>query len=279
MEMPILEFTEGLELPAIVQSTKGDHAWSTAVEKVRSLVSSAVKLKYAIEKSETVPPCLYGTKVVNADLRTHSSVLISCAQFEMLVNAYNEIEEYMKGIDMLKAVCELQHKAKGQETEPQVPEESQANRDRNPMIDSLIWLQQYILAETAEFSLFAKNGGSTSEHCPVQQDAAVKHFRDDTEKFLKSILIAIQNVYKFNGKNDKPDENTEQDDVKQSRDVESNDKESESEHRLVETVELLSSSLSMFNVSQVNEELHGLVQRLAAILDTQKVTEGNICRR
>ena len=296
MEIQILEFTEGLELPAIVPASKGDHVWSSAVEKVRSLVSSAVKLKCAIEKSEIVPPSLYGTKVVDADLRTHSSVLLSCAQFEVLVNAYSELEEYVKGIDMLKAVCTVQHKAEGQETQPQVTEEGQANIDRNPLIESLIWLQQYILAETAEFSLFVKNGSSVSEHCPVQQegvqvsgchtgsrmneqDAAVQQFREDTEKFLKSILMAIQNVYKLNGKNYKPDENTEQDDMKQSEDVESNNKENESERQYVETVELLSSTLSTFRMTQINEELHGLLQRLATMLDTQQVTEGNICRR
>jgi len=296
MEIQILEFTEGLELPAIVPASKGDHIWSSAVEKVRSLVSSAVKLKYAVEKSEIVPPSLYGTKVVDADLRTHLSVILSCTQFEVLVNAYNELEEYVKGIDMLKAVCTVQHKAKGQETQPQVTEVGQANTDRNPLIESLIWLQQYILAETAEFSLFVKNGSSTPEHCPVQQEgvqvsgshtgsrmaehyAAVQHFREDTEKFLRSMLMAIQNVYKFNGKSYKPDENTEQDDVKQSEDVKSNNKENESEHQYVETVELLSSTLSTFRLTQVNEELHGLMQRLVTLLDKQQVAEGNICRR
>lgn len=296
MEIQILEFTEGLELPAIVQASKGDHVWSSAVEKVRSLVSSAVKLKYAIEKSEIVPPSLYGTKVVDADLRTHSSVILSCAQFEVLVNVYIELEEYVKGIEMLKAVCTVQQKAEGQTVQPQVTEDSQANMDRNPLIESLIWLQQYILAETAEFSLFVKNSSSISEHCPVQQegvqvsgshtgsrmteqDAAVQHFREDTEKLLKSILMAIQNAYKFIGKNCKAGENTEQDDMKQSEDVESNNKENGSEHQYVETVELLSSTLSTFHMTQVNEELHGLVQRLATMLDTQQGTEGNICRR
>ena len=296
MEIQILEFTEGLELPAIVQASKGDHVWSSAVEKVRSLVSAALKLKYAIEKSEIVPPSLYGTKVVDADLRTHSSVLLSCAQFEVLVSAYSELEEYVKGIDMLKAMCTVQHKAEGQETQPQVTEEGQANKDKNPLIESLTWLQQYVLTETAELSLFVKNGRSISEHCPVQQegvqvsgshtgsrmtdqDAVVRHFKEDTEKFLKSILMRIQNVYKFNRKNDKPDENTEEDDMKQSEDVESNNKENESEQQYVETVGLLSSTLSTFRMTQVNEELRGLVQRLATMLDTQQVTEGNICRR
>jgi len=296
MEIQILEFTEGFELPAIVPASKGDHVWSSAVEKVRSFVSSAMKLKYAIEKSEIVPPSLYDTKVVDSDLRTNASVILSCAQFEVLVNAYNELEEYVKGIEMLKAVCTEQHKAAGQETQPQVTEDGQANIDRNPLIESLMWLQQYILAETAEFSLFVKNGSSISEHCPVQQegvqvpgshtgsrmteqDAAVQHFREDTEKLLRSILMAIQNAYKFIGKNYKADENTEQDDMKQSEDVESNNKENESEHQYVETVELLSSTLSMFHMTQVNGELHGLVQRLTTMLDAQQVTEGNICRR
>jgi hypothetical protein len=296
MANQFLEFTEGLEPPAIVQASKGDPVWSAAVEKVKSLVSSAVKLKHAIEKSEIVPPSLYGTNVVDADLRTHSSVLLSCAQFEVMVNAYSELEEYVKGIDMLKAVCTAQHKAGAQETQPQVTEDRQADIDRNPLIESLVWLQQYILAETAEFSVFVKNGRSMSEHCPVQQegmkvsgshtgsrtteeDDAIQHFREDTEKFLKSVLVAIQNVYKFNGKNDKPDENTKQGDVQRSEDVEGDDRNNESEHQYVETVERLSSALSTFRVTQINEELHGLVQRLATLLDTQQVTAGNICRR
>jgi len=212
----------------------------------------------------------------------------------VLVNACNELEEYVKGIDMLKTVCTVQ--AEGQETQPQVTEEVQANIDRNPLIESLIWLQQYILAETAEFSLFVKNGSSISEHYPVQleglqvsgshtgsrvteQGAAVQHFREDTEKFLRSILMAIQNVYKFNQKNYIPAENAKQDDMKQSEDVESSNKENEIEHQYVETFELLSSTLSTFRLTQINEELHGLVQRLATMLDTQQVTGGNICRR
>jgi hypothetical protein len=296
MANQILEFTEGLELPAIVQASKGDPVWSAAVEKVKCLVSSVVKLKYAIEKSEIVPPSLYGTNVVDADLRTHSCVLLSCAQFEVMVNAYGELEEYVKGIDALKAMCTVQHKAGVRETQPEVTEECQADTDRNPLIESLVWLQQYILAETAEFSVFVKNGSSTSEHCPVQQegvkvsgshtgsrpteeDRVNQHFREDTEKFLKSVLVAIQNVYKLNGKDDKPDESAEQGDVKQSEDVESDDRDDEREHQYVETVELLSSALSTFRVTQINEELHGLVQRLATLLDTQQVTAGNVCRR
>jgi hypothetical protein len=296
IEIPILQFTEDSELPGIVQATKGDHTWNLAVEKVRSLVSSALKLKYSVEKSETVSPSLYDTEVVDADLRTCSNVLISCAQFETLVNAYNEIEEYVKDIDMLKAMCDLQHQAEEQEARPEETEGSQANSGRNPVTESLIWLQQYMLDETAEFSLFVKNGSSSSEHCPEQQEGvqvsgsrtgsrrteqeiAVMHFRKDTEKFLKSILLAIQNVYKFNEKNDKSDENTEQDDVEQSGDVDHNGKENESEPRYVETVELLSSTMSMFHMTQINKELRELVQRFTTILDTQEVTEGNICRR
>lgn len=91
--------------------------------------------------------------------------------------------------------------------------------------------------------------------------------------------MAIQNAYKFIGKNYKAGENTEQDDMKQSEDAESNNKKNESERPYVETVELLSSTLSTFHMTRVNEELHGLVQRLATVLDTQQGTEGNICRR
>jgi hypothetical protein len=301
VEIPVLELVGGLEFPPIVQATKGDHTWNMAVEKVKSLVTSASKLKYTIEKSETIPASLYDTNVRETSSTT-SHMLISCAQYEALVSGYKQVEEFVKDIDMLRSVFELPSKSQQckerQETEPHVTEEIQPKRDVNPMIESLIWLQQYVLDEATEFSLCVKEDGSISEYvisttsavsCTsprnAEQENIVKDFREDTEKFLKNILVIIQEVYKkFNEKSDEPDEDVEngtmKNDVRQSKAVE-NDFEEENEIRdgHLKVVESLSTTLSMLYMTQINEELHGLMQRLVTILDAENAQEGNICKR
>jgi len=292
LEIPILKLAEDSEFPPIVQATKGDHMWNLAVEKVKSLISAASKLKYTIEKSETVPASLYDTKLPKAGSVAKSNVLISCAQYEILVNGYNQIGEFVKDIAALKTLFELPTKSQqfkqGQETEPQIAEESQSKSSMNPMIDSLCWLQQYMLDEASEFSLSVKKDSSSSLQAGVQvtdEEDIVKDFREGTEKLLENILLVMQEAYKkFNEKSNEPDEDTEickeKDGMKQNKDVEYIDEEeNKSEDGHFKVVESLSTTLSMLQISQVNEQFHGLIQRLIAILDAEQVQQGNICKR
>jgi hypothetical protein len=300
VEVPVLELGD-MEFPPIVQATKGDHTWNMAVKKVKCLVTSASKLKYAIEKSETIPASLFDTNVRETS-SSMSHVLISCAQYEALVSGYKQVEEFVKDIDTLKSVFELpsqsQQGKERQESEPHVTRESQPRGDVNPMIGSIMWLQRYMLDEATEFSLCVKEDGSVSE-CKIsstaavscasprnaEQETIVKDFRKDTEKFLKNVLVTIQEVYKkFNVKNDEPDEDAENGNVKndasESKAVENNNEEkNEIRDGNLKAVESLSATLSMLCMTQINEELHGLMQRLIKILDAENVREGNICRR
>lgn len=297
VEIPILEFIGDLEFPPIVKATKGDLTWNMAVEKVKSLVTSASKLKYTIEKSETIPASLYDTKVGDAS-STPSRMLISCAQYEALVSGYKQVEEFVKDIDVLKSVFELPSKPQEckerQETEPRVTEEGPPKRHLNPMIDSLIWLQQYMLDEAQKFLTCVKENGSASEYeisttselisCTsprnAKQETIVKDFREDTERFLKTVLVIIQEVYKkLSKKSDEPDEDMEND-ARQSMAAE-NTKEEGSEIRdgHLKVVESLSTTLSTLRMTQINEELNGLLQRLIRIMDSGSIQEGNICKR
>lgn len=282
MAVPVLELSE---FPAIVQATKGDHTWNLAEEKVKYLLSAVSKLKYTIEKSEIVPSSLYDTKVRAAGSTAQSNMLMSHAQYELLVNGYSQIEEFVKDIGTLKTVFEQQNKAECQESEPQVAEDSQAVRDVNPMISSLIWLQQHMLEESAEFSLCTSSlqaGTLVAESGTVprsaEQEATVEGFREDTERFLKNILVAVQDVYKKC--NEKREEGMEKDGMKQNKDVENNDDEGNKfEDGQLKVFESLSASLSMFRMTQINEGLHRLMQKLVTILDAEGVQEGNVCKR
>lgn len=302
VEIPILELTGGLEFPPIVQATKGDHTWNVAVQKVKTLVTSATKLKHTIEKSETIPHSFYETEVREDSSAAVSCVLISHAQYEVLVSGYKQVEGFVNDIDTLKSVFELPTKSQQckerQATEHHVTEESQPKRDVNPMMDSLVWLQQYMRDEATEFSLCVNEDSPISEcrissesalSCTiprnVEQETIVKDFRDDTEKFLKNILVIIQEVYKkFNERSDVPDEAMQngevKSDVRQSKAVENNnEKENEIQEGYLKVVESISTALPMLHMSQINEELHGLMQRLITILDAGIVQEGNICKR
>jgi hypothetical protein len=280
--VPVLELSE---FPAIAQATKGDHTWNFAVEKVRYLVSAASKLKYTIEKSEIVPASLYGAEVGAAGLTAESSMLVSHAQYEVLVNGYSQIEEFVKDIDTLKTVFERPNKAECQESGPQIAEDSQTVRDVDPMISSLIWLQERMLEESTEFSLSASSlqagalvAGSGTVPRDVEQEATVRNFREGTEKLLKKVLVAIQDVYKKC--NDKTDEDMEKEDMKETKDVENNDHEGNKiEDGHLKVVESLSASLSLFHMTQINEELRRLMQRLVTVLDAGGVQEGNVCKR
>jgi hypothetical protein len=278
--VPILELSE---FPAIAQATKGDHIWNLAVEKVKYLLSAVSKLKYTIEKSEIVPACLYATVGVVGSI-AQPNVLMSHAQYEVLVNGYNQIEEFVKDIDTLKTVFEQPNKAECQESGAQVVEDRQAVRDANPMISSLIWLRQHMLVESTEFSLFTSSlqaGELVAESGTMprsaDQEATVKDFREDTEKFMKNILVAVQDVYKKC--NEKSDKDMEKDDMKQNKDVENDDEGNKIEDGHLKVVESLSGSLSMFRMTEINEGLHRLMQRLVTILDTEGVQKGNICKR
>jgi hypothetical protein len=247
------------ELPAIARATKSDHTWNLAVEKVKCLLSAASKLKYTIEKSEIVPASLYATKV---GLATQSDVLMSHGQYELLVSGYRQVEQFVSDIGTLKTVLEEPSKVESE------------------MMSSLTWLQQHMLEESAQFSVFTSSlqtdAGVTV--LGAEQKAAVKGFRDDTERLLKSILLAIQDVYKHC--NEKSDECVEEDDMKQTEEAENNDNEGNKiENGHVKSLESLCSSLSMFRMTELNDGLRRLTQRLLTILDVEGVQEGNICKR
>jgi hypothetical protein len=260
------------ELPAIAQATKSDHTWNLAVEKVRCLVSAASKLKCTIERSEIAPASLYG-------LTTWSDVPMSQAQYELLVNGYHQVEQFASDIGTLKTVFEWCGEVGCEKGGPRVAGSGQSESGASPMMSSLAWLQQHMLEESAEFSVFASSlqaDASVAESGTVpgvERKATVTEFREDTERLLKSILLAVQDVYKHcNGKSDEC--------MKQNEDAENNDDEgNQIENGLVEALESLSASLSLFRVVEINCGLRRLMQRLVTILDAEGVREGNVCKR
>jgi hypothetical protein len=239
------------EPPAIAQATKSDHTWNLAVEKVRCLLSAASKLRHTIEKSEIVPASLYG-------LTTRSDRLMSHAQYELLVNGYRQVEQFVRDIGTLKAVLEGPGTVECE------------------MMSILTWLQQRMQEESAQFCVFTSSLQASAG--ATEQKATVKAFREDTERLLKSILLAIQDVYKHC--NERSDECMEEDDTKQSEEVENSGNEGNKiENGHVKALESLSASLSMFRMTELNDGLRRLTQRLVTILDADGVQEGNICKR
>jgi hypothetical protein len=273
------------ECPAIAQATKGDRTWNLAVEKVKYLVCTVSKLKYSIERSEVVPAKLYDTQVGGAGLTAQTDMLMSHAQYELLQNGYHQIEEFVKDIRTLQTVFEQPNEVECQESGPQLAEDRRTVREVNPMISSLIWLQRHMLEESTEFSLFTSSLQADSQipengtvPKSVKQIATVEDFRKDTEKLLMNILLAVQGVYKYC--NEKSDEDIAKDNTSKNKDVENNDdQENKFENGHFKALESLSVSLSMFHMTEINEGLHRLMQRLVTILDVEGVQEGNMCKR
>ncbi|KAJ4439021.1 hypothetical protein ANN_14977 [Periplaneta americana] len=305
VEPPVIEI-EGLKSPEILQATKGNITWNSAVDRVKSLICSANKLKLTIERTEIVAPEMFHKRNKGKNTNKKPRMLVARAQFEALVDGYKQIEEFVKEIEDLKKIFDFSETLQ-QNADTETEKENKAREDINPMIASLLWLQKHIHDEAEKFSMFVENSNlkyfafssDESEVLASKDDFGqlenVKNFQDDVEAFLKNMLVVMQDVYKkYTQKNDgdialkddeiesaKEKDGSDQSKVERKDDDPGKEDESEIEdgHLKVKIIESLSSTVSMFLMNKTNEKLRVLMKKLVAILDTDDIQKGNVCKR
>ncbi|PSN42598.1 hypothetical protein C0J52_08698, partial [Blattella germanica] len=251
--------------PPIVQATEGSEVWKVTANKIKHLIAALSKIKNTVEKSGLVSSSQYDSKTDYVP----ESTIVAVGQYDTLTESYKQLEE-----EIVNAITNV--KINFESCEKLSETEYVKSKSKNPMVQSLNWLENYIIKEVKEFKLFQKEVQNlanskfttTAGDNVNNESVVVKKFRDDTAQFCETILLIIQNINKkYTSNSTGP---IVYDDEKSS--------EIHDLHLQEKTINSLTDTFAKLQIKKINDDLHDLLQRLRIILEND-ADQGNACKR